>query len=155
MKNTVKTFEKNIDWFGNIMVKTFHLLGLFAIGGVIVWSAVMTFIGLLGKSHASIEDILLLFIFLELGAMVGINFKTSRIPVRFLIYIAVTALTRLLIGLINVDHKPDMGIVLIAGAIFILAMAEFILRYGSASYPLRTGLDEMSDYSGSRKETSK
>ncbi|MFC1357094.1 MAG: hypothetical protein G8D58_10720 [gamma proteobacterium symbiont of Phacoides pectinatus] len=42
------------------------------------------------------KDVLLLFIYLELGAMVGIYFKTKRLPVRFLIYIAITALTRLL-----------------------------------------------------------
>ncbi len=36
-----------------------------------------------------------LFIYLELGAMVGIYFKTNHMPVRFLIYIAITALTRL------------------------------------------------------------
>ena len=34
--------------------------------------------------------------------MVGIYFKTRRLPVRFLIYIAITALTRML----TVDIKP-------------------------------------------------
>ena len=32
----------------------------------------------------SIKDILLLFIYLELAAMVGIYFKTKKLPVRFL-----------------------------------------------------------------------
>jgi len=30
------------------------------------------------KGHITIDDILLLFIYLELGAMVGIYFKTNR-----------------------------------------------------------------------------
>ena len=83
-----------IDRFGGLLVDGFHYLALFAIGGAIVWSAVLAFIGMAGKGHASIEDILLLFIYLELGAMVGIYFKTNHMPVRFLIYVGITALTR-------------------------------------------------------------
>ncbi|RWY02006.1 phosphate-starvation-inducible E, partial [Pseudomonas aeruginosa] len=36
------------------------------------------FLGMVNKGHASIDDILLRFIYLELGAMVGIYFKTNR-----------------------------------------------------------------------------
>src|SRR5207248_11435697 len=57
---------------GTLLVDGFHYLALFAIGGAIVWSAVHAFIGMASKGLASIDDILLLFIYLELGAMVGI-----------------------------------------------------------------------------------
>jgi Phosphate-starvation-inducible E family len=40
------------------------------------------------QGRASLGDILLLFIYLEIGAMVGIYFKTTHLPVRYLIYIA-------------------------------------------------------------------
>ena len=79
---------------GQALVKGFHLLALFAIGGSIVWSAVFAFEGMVRLGQATIEDVLLLFIYLELGAMVGIYFETRRMPVRFLIYVAITALTR-------------------------------------------------------------
>ena len=46
--------------------------------------------------HARLEDILLLFIYIELVTMVGIYFKTDRLPVLFLLYIAITAMTRFL-----------------------------------------------------------
>ena len=86
------------DAFGKLLVDGFHYLALFAIGGAIVWSAGVALAGMWTKGHASIDDILLLFIYLELGAMVGIYFKTNHMPVRFLIYVAITALTRLLIS---------------------------------------------------------
>jgi phosphate starvation-inducible membrane PsiE len=121
--------------FGGLLVDAFHYLALFAIGGAIVWSAVFAFLGMTGKGHASIEDILLLFIYLELGAMVGIYFKTNHMPVRFLIYVAITALTRLLIGDIQVNHQPGWGIVMVSGAILVLALANLVVRYGSARYP--------------------
>jgi protein PsiE len=120
---------------GNLLVDAFHYLALFAIGATIVWSAVFAFIGMTGKGHASIDDILLLFIYLELGAMVGIYFKTNHMPVRFLIYVGITALTRLLVGDIATHHKLDWGIVMVAGAILLLALANLVVRYGSSRYP--------------------
>ncbi len=123
------------DGFGNLLVDAFHYLALFAIGGTIVWSAVVAFLGMVEKGHAAIDDILLLFIYLELGAMVGIYFKTNHMPVRFLIYVAMTALTRLLISDVQSHHRPDMEIVLISGAILLLALATLVIRYGSSKYP--------------------
>ena len=120
---------------GSVLVDAFHYLALFAIGGAIVWSAVHAFIGMAAVGRASIDDILLLFIYLELGAMVGIYFKTNHMPVRFLIYVGITALTRLLVGDIAAHHKLDWGIVVVPAAILLLALANLVVRYGSARYP--------------------
>jgi phosphate starvation-inducible membrane PsiE len=127
--------EARIKRFGGMLVDAFHYLALFAIGGAIVWSAGFAFLGMAAKGHASIDDILLLFIYLELGAMVGIYFKTNHMPVRFLIYVGITALTRLLVGDIATHHKLDWGIVMVSGAILLLALANLVVRYGSARYP--------------------
>ena len=120
---------------GGLLVDSFHYLALFAIGGAIVWSSVHAFFGMASKGAASIEDILLLFIYLELGAMVGIYFKTNHMPVRFLIYVGITALTRLLVGDIATHHKLDWGIIMVAGAILLLALANLVVRYGSSRFP--------------------
>ncbi|HZJ94658.1 MAG TPA: phosphate-starvation-inducible PsiE family protein, partial [Thiopseudomonas sp.] len=76
-----------------------------------------------------------LFIYLELGAMVGIYFKTNHMPVRFLIYVAITALTRLMISDISHHNEPSMGVVYVSGAILLLALAVLVVRYASARYP--------------------
>ena len=123
------------DGIGDLLVTAFHYLALFAIGGAIVWSAVASFLGMVAKGQASIDDILLLFIYLELGAMVGIYFKTTHMPVRFLIYVAMTAMTRLLIGDASVHHRPYVEVVGISAAILLLALATLVVRYGSAKYP--------------------
>ena len=127
--------QGQINRVGGILVDAFHYLALFAIGGAIVWSAVYAFIGMTGKGHASIDDILLLFIYLELGAMVGIYFKTNHMPVRFLIYVGITALTRLLVGDIATHHQLGWGIVTVSGSILLLALANLVVRYSSARYP--------------------
>lgn len=119
---------------GNLLVDSFHNLALFAIGGTIVWSAVHAFIVMVAKGAASIDDILLLFIYLELGAMVGIYFKTNHMPVRFLIYVAMTALTRMMISDIQAHHSPEVRILYIPTAILVLALATLVVRYGSARF---------------------
>ena len=127
--------HEKIDRLGGLLVDSFHYLALFAIGGTVVWSAIVAFAGMAGKGHASIEDILLLFIYLELGAMVGIYFKTNHMPVRFLIYVGITALTRLLVGDIAAHHRLDWGLLVVPTAILMLAVANVVVRYGSARYP--------------------
>jgi phosphate starvation-inducible membrane PsiE len=125
---------------GSLLVDAFHYIALFVIGGAIVWSAVQAFLGMMGKGGATIDDILLLFIYLELGAMVGIYFKTNHMPVRFLIYVAMTALTRLLISDVQAHHSPetaDWGIVVVSGAILLLALATLVIRFGSSKFPSR------------------
>lgn len=129
-------FETWLDRYGNLAVEAFHYLALFIIGCMVAWSAVHTVIDIFTvKQYATIDDILLLFIYLELGAMVGIYFKTNHMPVRFLIYVAITALTRLLISNIQHEHKASMDLVIITGSILILALAIFVVRYASWHYP--------------------
>nr|WP_137974205.1 phosphate-starvation-inducible PsiE family protein [Pseudomonas sp. F(2018)] len=120
---------------GNLLVESFHYLALFAIGGITAWASVVAFLGMLEKGHITVDDILLLFIYLELGAMVGIYFKTNHMPVRFLIYVAITALTRLLISDVSHHHRPDMGVVYVSGAILLLAMAILVVRFASSRFP--------------------
>ena len=71
-----KSLHGSADSLGNLCVEAFHYLALFGIGGITAYAAVVTFIEMLGKG-VSVDDILLLFIYLELGAMVGIYFKTK------------------------------------------------------------------------------
>ena len=128
-------FNRFSEVMGRLLVDVFHHVALFAIGGAVVWSAVHAFVSMGAAGLASIQDILLLFIYLELGAMVGIYFKTNHMPVRFLIYVAITALTRLLLEDVQLHHKPDWSILIIAGAILLLALANLVVRYGSHRYP--------------------
>ena len=135
-----KKLETKANNFGNTLVKVFHYLALFAIGSAIVWSAFFAFLEMAEKKSASIEDILLLFIYLELGAVVGIYFKTNHMPVRFLIYVAITALTRMLLEYLNNWHNSDNAnfhydILIICGGIVLLAISILVLRYSSFNYP--------------------
>ncbi len=127
----MKQVNKAIHKIGNSLVETFHYLALFGIGSTIVWSAFYDFLEMVKIGHATLEDILLLFIYLELGAMVGIYFRTHRLPVQFLIYIAITALSRhLVIDVRKVSDEFHLYLLLSnAFAIFILSGAIWVLSY--------------------------
>jgi protein PsiE len=117
------------DVLGRLLVDAFHYLALFAIGATTVWSGVAAFFGMVGKGRAELSDILLLFIYLELGAMVGIYFKTTELPVRYLIYIAITALGRVLIEIVGAEHRTGTDLLIVAGAILALSFAVLVLRF--------------------------
>jgi protein PsiE len=117
---------------GTVLVEGFHYLALFAIGATTVWSAVAAFLGMVGKGRAELSDILLLFIYLEIGAMVGIYFKTAELPVRYLIYIAITALGRVLIEIVGAEHRTGTDLLVVAGAILVLSFAALVLRFALA-----------------------
>ena len=121
---------------GNVLVDVFHFLALFVIGATVVWSAIHEYLEIMDKGYASLKDILLLFIYLELGAMIGIYFKTHRLPVQFLIFIAITALSRhLVIDVQKVSDSFHLYLLLsISGAILILSGALFVLSYTARKY---------------------
>jgi phosphate starvation-inducible membrane PsiE len=123
------------DAIGTLLVDAFHYLALFAIGATTVWSAVAAFFGMVSKGQAELSDILLLFIYLEIGAMVGIYFKTTRLPVRYLIYIAITALARVLIEVVSAKHRTGADLLIVTGAILALSFAVLVLRYASYRFP--------------------
>ena len=113
--------RKRLQLIGNNLVETFHVLALFAIGATVIWSAVAEYISIIKAGHPSLKDILLLFIYLELGAMVGIYFKTKRLPVVFLLYIAITAITRVLT--VDIKDMDWVHVLSLSGAILILALS--------------------------------
>jgi protein PsiE len=139
LSDTVQSLDQRWDErvrpLGALLVDLYHYVGLFLIGAATVWSAGQAFFGVILKSHAGVEDLLLLFIYLEIGAMVGIYFKTNHMPVRFLMYVAITAVTRHLIGILN--HTKDLGLDLLvtSGTLLTLAFALLAIRYASFHFP--------------------
>jgi protein PsiE len=124
-----------LDPIGQFLTDGFHILGLFAIGGATVWAAGTAFYAMIQKGHPSLEDLLLLFIYLEIGSMVGIYFRTNHMPVRFLLYVGITALTRHMIGFVQEQPTPDLGVLILAGATLTLAVAVLVIRFTSNRYP--------------------
>jgi phosphate starvation-inducible membrane PsiE len=130
-----RELKATADAIGRLLVDAFHLLALFAIGGTTAWSGAMAVGDMIGRGRATLSDILLLFIYLEIGAMVGIYFRTTHLPVRYLIYIAITALARTLVEIVGAEHRTGIDVLMVTGAILLLSFAVLALRFGSHKYP--------------------
>ncbi len=102
-------------------------------------SAMVGEVGLmLSVGKATLADLLLMFLYLEILAMVGLYYKSGKLPVRFPIYIAIVALARFLVlDLKNLDVWQILGV---AGGVLLLTLAVLAIRYGHVKY--RYGEDE-------------
>jgi protein PsiE len=127
-----------MDKFGNSMVALFHRIALFGIGAATIWAAGVTFVSIFMQSHASIGDLLLLFIYLEIGAMVGIYFETNHMPVRFLLYIAITALTRHMVDIMSHSPININEMIAVAVSTLLISLSVLIVRYTSARFASKT-----------------
>ncbi|RUM76269.1 MAG: phosphate starvation protein [Candidatus Thioglobus sp.] len=129
--------KNRIDQLGDFLIEIFHLVGLFVIGATVVWSAVGEYLVIMQQpsGFASLKDILLLFIYLELGAMIGVYFKTHRLPVVFLIFIAITAITRfMVIDMKSLVDNDSFNLIIMVASILVLTIAAGVLRFTEKTY---------------------
>jgi protein PsiE len=83
----------------------------------------------------TLADLLLLFIYLEVLAMVGIYLESGKLPVRIPLYIAIVALARYLI--LDIKGMDNWRILAVAGATLLLGASVLVIRYGHAHFPYR------------------
>ncbi|CAH1585504.1 phosphate-starvation-inducible protein PsiE [Vibrio owensii] len=122
--------------FSRPFLKVFHLLEavlLVAITLATVWAMVEEFVHIYVQKRVALDDILLMFIYLEVLAMVGQFVMNGKIPVRYPIYIAMMAIARYItLGMKELD---SVMIVWLSLAAFILAAATLAIRVGHHYWP--------------------
>jgi phosphate starvation-inducible membrane PsiE len=128
-----------VDRVGNVLTAIMHNMMLFVIALATIWSALGEFTHIFTGSAPTLKDILLLFIYLEILAMVGIYFRTHRLPVRYLLYIAITALTRILV--VDVKEMSNLVILSFTGAILMLTLSVLILKLSSSRFSSNSPTD--------------
>lgn len=128
----MKKMTSRLDRVGEKLVDGFQLAGLFVLGATIVWAAVYEYIGMIQEGRARLDDILLLFIYLELGAMIGVYFKTDRLPVLFLLYVAITAMTRFLV--VDIEETSVNNLLIITGAVLMLTLSVLVVHIADSKF---------------------
>jgi protein PsiE len=115
-------------------------VGLMVIGiatTVAMYHEVMVMIA---ASKVQLADLLLMFLYLEVLAMIGQYFKSGQLPVRFPMYIAMVALARYLI--LDIKEMSEWRMLAVALAIFLLTLGVLLIRYGHVRFPYREDTDE-------------
>ena len=78
-------------------------------------------------NKVNLADLLLLFIYTEVLGMIGIFFASNRIPITLPLFIAMTAIARLII--LQGKEMEPITLVYEAGAILIIALGCLVIRY--------------------------
>ncbi|GAA3528335.1 phosphate-starvation-inducible PsiE family protein [Zobellella aerophila] len=81
----------------------------------------------------TLADLLLLFIYLEVLAMVAIYLQSGKLPIRIPLYISIVALARYLI--LDMKGMDNLRLIVVAGAALVLALTILVIRFGHVRYP--------------------
>ncbi|UYI47260.1 phosphate-starvation-inducible PsiE family protein [Vibrio natriegens] len=122
--------------FSRPFLKIFHIFEailLVAITLATLYAMVAEFIHVFIEKRVLLTDILLMFIYLEVLAMVRQFVMNGKIPVRYPIYIAMMAIARYItLGMKELDAVP---VVWLSLAALILAAATLLIRAGHHYWP--------------------
>lgn len=126
MKDTIKTFNQ---W----LLEFVEHVGLLVIAIATVYAMTNEVVTMVVARQVALTDLLLLFLYLEVLAMVGQHYKTGKLPVRFPIYIGMVALARYLI--LDLKTMDDLRMFAVTSSILILAVAVLLIRFGHIRFP--------------------
>ncbi len=120
-----KEKEKKLDWYRIITLMEKSLLVVIAF--LTAYAVIVEMFVVLSERAVKLTDLLLLFIYAEVLGMVAAFYKFRKIPITVPIFIAITALCRLIIlqgkGINTVDLLYE------SGAILLLALAALAIRW--------------------------
>jgi protein PsiE len=110
-----------------------ELFGLFIIGIGTVAAMVHLIWRMVNSDGVTLTDLLLMFLYLEVFAMVGQYLKAGQLPVRFPLYIAMVSIARDLI--LRAGMNTELHLLASAGAIVLIALGVLMIRFGQYKYP--------------------
>jgi len=119
--------------FNQAVLSLVENFGLLIIGTATVFAMGNEVIGMVRNLQVTLTDLLLLFLYLEVLAMVGLYYHSGKLPVRFPLYIAMVALARYLI--LDMKSMDDWRMLAVTGSILMLTLAVFLIRYGHVRFP--------------------
>ncbi len=132
MRKGLATGHRFVHAFEYLVLALIALATVVAIGQEL-WQMVQL-------ARVQLADLLLLFIYLEVLAMVSSYMESGQLPVRMPVYIAIVALARYLI--LDMKSMDNWRVLAITGGTFLLALTVLVIRYGHSRFPY--GADPLS-----------
>ena len=127
-----KPLSQLINWMASLLLIIIVIATVFCIGEEIMI--------MIQNQRATLSDLLLLFIYLEVLAMVEQYLIFGKIPVRYPIYITIIAIARyLLLGMKTMDVEH---IISLAAAMLVLTLSTTLMRIGHYYWPYNKMADE-------------
>lgn len=122
-----KPLTQLINWMASLLLLLIVVATVFCIGEEVLI--------MIENQRVSLSDLLMLFIYLEVLAMVEQYLIFGKIPVRYPIYITIIAIARyLLLGMKTMDVEH---IISLAAAMLILTASTTLMRIGHHYWPYK------------------
>ncbi|MDP4028592.1 MAG: phosphate-starvation-inducible PsiE family protein [Gallionella sp.] len=126
MRNTLQEFNQKL-------LSLVEHIGLLVIAIATVIAMVSEITAMALARQVTMADLLLLFLYLEVLAMVGAYYRSGKLPVRFPLYISMVALARYLV--LDFKGMEDWRMLAITASILLLTLAVLVVRIGHVRYP--------------------
>ncbi|MBR9728944.1 phosphate-starvation-inducible protein PsiE [Shewanella intestini] len=114
-------------------LKTIEHIVLFIISIATVFAIGEEILHMFRIRTVELADLLLLFIYLEVLAMVVNYLESGKLPIRMPLYIAIVALARYLI--LDMKSMDDWRILAISVSTIVLASTVIVIRWGQLKLP--------------------
>lgn len=108
-------------------------IGLVVIALATIYAGYGEVMHMINAGKVTLGDLLLLFLYLEVLAMVAIYLESGKLPIRLPLYIAIVALARLLI--LDMKEMSEWEMIAVGATITLITIATLFLRYGHIKYP--------------------
>ena len=128
------SFDRIRRFFGGGL-DAVEYVGLLVIAFATTTAMYHEIVAMFEAKRVHLADLLLMFLYLEVLAMVGQYFKSGHLPVRYPLYIAMVALARYLI--LDLKDMSEWRMLAVAVAIFLLTIAVLAVRFGHTRFPYR------------------
>ncbi len=125
--------NKSIQLFNQKLLQLAEHIGLLVIAIATVIAMGSEVASMVREARVALSDLLLLFLFLEVLAMVGAYYRSGKLPVRFPLYIGMVALARYLV--LDIKGMEDWRMLAVTGSILLLTIAVLVIRIGHVRYP--------------------
>jgi protein PsiE len=130
---SIKLKKQTIKEFNQSLLSLVENAGLLVIAIATVFAMGTETLTMVRAMQVTLTDLLLLFLYLEVLAMVGLYYDSGKLPVRLPLYIAMVALARYLI--LDMKSMDDWRMLAVTASIMLLTLAVFLMRYGHVRFP--------------------
>lgn len=134
------TGMKHINRIGHLALIWVQDIGLLIIAIATVVAVGIEINVMIQAQTVTLADLLLMFIYLEVLAMVAIYLESGKLPVRMPLYISIVALARYLI--LDMKDMDTWRIIGIAAAALVLAITVLVIRFGHLRLPYENVEDD-------------
>jgi protein PsiE len=110
-------------------------VGLLVIGFATTYAMGEEVLKMVHAGRVTLADLLLMFLYLEVLAMISQYFNSGQLPVRFPLYIAMVAMARYII--LDIKELSEVRMLAVSAGILLLTLAVLAIRYGHTKFPYR------------------